>query len=48
VVGGILMKLVMNAVRENKSIAMQKALALACVACWLTGVVTGRLMAYIG
>jgi hypothetical protein len=29
VVGGILMKLVMNAVRENKSIVVQKALALA-------------------
>jgi hypothetical protein len=48
VLGGILMKLVMNAVRENKSAAVQKGLALACVICWLTGVVTGRLMAYIG
>ena len=48
VLGGILMKFVMNAIRDNKSIAVQKALALACIVCWLTGVVTGRLMAYIG
>ena len=48
VLGGILMKFVMNAVRENKSAAVQKGLAFACIACWLTGVVTGRLMAYIG
>jgi hypothetical protein len=48
VAGGILMKFVMNAIRENKSEAVQKGLALACIACWLTGVVTGRLMAYIG
>ncbi len=46
--GGILMKFVMGAVRDNKSIAVQKALALACITCWLAGVVTGRLMAYIG
>ena len=47
VAGGILMKVVMNSVRENKSPAMQKALAFACVTCWMVGVVTGRLMAYL-
>lgn len=47
VAGGILMKLVMNSVRENKSPAVQKALAAACITCWMVGVVTGRLMAYL-
>src|SRR5690606_25272598 len=47
VAGGILLKLVMNAVREGKSLGTQRTLALLCVACWLVGVVTGRLMAYI-
>jgi len=43
--GGILLKFVMNAVRAGNS--NQKLLAALCVACWLVGVVTGRLMAYI-
>ena len=43
--GGILLKFVMNAVRAGSG--NQKLLAFLCVACWLTGVVTGRLMAYI-
>jgi predicted membrane-bound dolichyl-phosphate-mannose-protein mannosyltransferase len=47
VLGGILMKLVMNAVRSNKPQVTQKALALACIACWTMGLVTGRLMAYL-
>ena len=47
VLGGILMKVVMNAVRSNKPQATQIALALACIACWTTGLVTGRLMAYL-
>ncbi len=46
-VGGVLMKLVMNSVRENKSLTVQKALAATCVACWVVGLVTGRLMAYL-
>jgi hypothetical protein len=45
--GGILLKFVMNAVRAGKPEANQKLLALACMLCWLVGVVTGRLMAYI-
>lgn len=45
--GGILMKLVMNAVRANKPQVTQKALAFACIACWTVGMVTGRLMAYL-
>ena len=47
VAGGILLKFVMNAVRAGKPEANQKLLALACMLCWLVGVVTGRLMAYI-
>jgi hypothetical protein len=47
VVGGILMKLVMNSVRANKPAATQKALAAACIVSWLAAVVTGRLMAYL-
>ncbi|MEY4641223.1 MAG: hypothetical protein RLZZ227_1217 [Pseudomonadota bacterium] len=45
--GGILMKLVMNAVRANKPQVNQKSLAFACIACWTVGMVTGRLMAYL-
>jgi hypothetical protein len=47
VAGGILLKFVMNSVRAGKPEATQKLLALACMLCWLVGVVTGRLMAYI-
>jgi len=47
VAGGILMKLVMNSVRENKPESTQKMLAIACVSCWMVGVITGRLMAYL-
>lgn len=47
VLGGILMKMVMNSVRENKSPAVQKTLAAACSLCWLVGLITGRLMAYL-
>lgn len=43
--GGVMLKFVMNAVRANSS--NQKLLAFICMLCWLTGVVTGRLMAYI-
>ena len=46
-VGGILLKVVMSAVRANKSESTQKLLAAACMLCWLVGVITGRLMAYI-
>jgi hypothetical protein len=45
--GGVLLKVVMNAVRANKPEAVQKWLAFACMSSWLIGVITGRLMAYI-
>lgn len=47
VLGGIFMKLVMNSVRENKSLFTQKMLASSCILFWTVGVVTGRLMAYL-
>lgn len=46
-VGGIMLKVVMNAVRENKSMPVQKLLAALCMASWLIAIATGRLMAYI-
>ena len=45
--GGILMKFVMNAVRDHKSPIIQKSLAGLSLSCWVIGMVTGRLMAYI-
>jgi hypothetical protein len=45
--GGILLKLVMNSVRANDSDSKQKLLAALCMTCWMVGVITGRLMAYI-
>jgi hypothetical protein len=45
--GGILMKFVLGAVRDNKPAVTQKILAFACIACWTVGMVTGRLMAYL-
>ena len=47
VVGGILMKVVMNNVRAGADEAMTKAVSAACIACWFGGVITGRLMAYL-
>jgi len=46
--GGILMKVVMNAVRADKAESTLKMLSAACIACWFAGVITGRLMAYPG
>ena len=45
--GGVLMKFVMGAVRDNKPQVTQKILAFTCIACWTVGMVTGRLMAYL-
>jgi hypothetical protein len=47
VAGGILMKVVMNSVRGESSLAMTKVYSSACIACWFGGVITGRLMAYM-
>lgn len=47
VLGGILMKVVMNAVRERKNPAIVKVYSIACLAAWATAVITGRLMAYL-
>jgi len=47
VVGGIMMKIVMNSIRVNKPESTQKALAAACLTSWLVALITGRLMAYL-
>lgn len=48
VVGGILMKVIMNNVRAGISEGgMIKLISAACIACWFGGVITGRLMAYL-
>jgi hypothetical protein len=47
VMGGILMKVVMNSVRGDTSEGITKLLSAACIACWFGGVITGRLMAYV-
>ena len=47
VLGGILMKFVLDAVRVNKPAYIQKLLSIVCLLCWIVGVVTGRLMAYL-
>lgn len=47
ILGGILLKVVMNAVREGKDEKLVKLYSVACLASWGTAVVTGRLMAYL-
>jgi len=49
VVGGILMKVIMNKVRSENGATdgMTKLISAACIACWFGGVITGRLMAYL-
>jgi hypothetical protein len=45
--GGILMKVVMNNVRGSASEMVTKLTSIACIGCWFGGVITGRLMAYL-
>lgn len=47
IAGGVLMKVVMNAVREGRDQRLVKAYSVACLASWGVAVVTGRLMAYL-
>ena len=47
VLGGILMKVVMNNVRAGTSENVTKLISIACIGCWFGGVITGRLMAYL-
>ena len=47
VVGGILMKVVMNCVRGETSEGLTKLASFACIACWFGAMITGRLMAYL-
>ena len=45
--GGVLMKVVMNNVRGTASDLVTKLTSVACIGCWFGGVITGRLMAYL-
>ena len=45
--GGILMKVVMNGIRNGRDEKITKLLSDACLASWTGAIVTGRLMAYL-
>lgn len=45
--GGILMKVLMNGIRNGRADGMSKLISVICVASWFGGLVTGRLMAYL-
>lgn len=45
-VGGILMKVLMDKVRQGAEQGVLKAISGLCLACWFGAVITGRLMAY--
>ena len=45
--GGVLMKVLMNGIRGGRSDQMTKLISIICVASWLGGIITGRLMAYL-
>ena len=47
ILGGILMKVVMNSIRSGASEGMTKLFSAACIVCWFGAVITGRLMAYL-
>jgi hypothetical protein len=46
-VGGVLMKVLMNGIRDGRSDGMTKLISAICVASWFGGIITGRLMAYL-
>jgi hypothetical protein len=45
-IGGILMKVLMDKVRQGAEPAVLKTISGICLACWFGAVITGRLMAY--
>lgn len=47
VVGGVLMKVIMNRVRAGQDEQVTKIIAAISLASWFGGVITGRLMAYL-
>ena len=46
-IGGVLMKVLMNFIRQDKSTVQIKLISAICLASWFGGIITGRLMAYI-
>jgi len=47
VLGGILMKVIMNGVRSGRDEKVTMLLSVACLASWTGAIITGRLMAYL-
>ncbi len=47
IIGGILMKLVMNGIRNGRDENLTKLLSIVCLASWIGAITTGRLMAYL-
>lgn len=47
IIGGVLMKVIMNRVRAGQDENVTKILAAISLASWFGGVITGRLMAYL-
>lgn len=47
VVGGILMKLLMNGIRNHRNEGLTKVISGVCLLCWFGALITGRLMAYL-
>ena len=45
--GGILMKIMMNGIRDNRDLAVTRIISGLCLASWLGALITGRLMAYL-
>lgn len=46
-VGGILMKVMMNGIRNHRDEKTTKIISLVCLASWMGALITGRLMAYL-
>lgn len=47
VVGGILMKVLMNGIRSGRDPKLNTLISIACLASWSGAIITGRLMAYL-
>jgi hypothetical protein len=47
VLGGVLLKVLMNGIRDGRDEMHTKMVSIACLSCWFGAVITGRLMAYL-
>lgn len=46
-VGGILMKVMMNGIREHRDLIVTRIISFLCLTSWFGALITGRLMAYL-